>query len=235
MEAGLGEVRTKEDVYRAGFLTVEILFFVLFVVMIVVVISSLALTRQQTKQVASRCPEPVVTSPDAYVNERLGYALLLPRGYRIAGDLSEFLSAATEQPISNWSTTNSYQVVITSASEEQEQEFVRAATYGTAKIDLTNVTALPGSIYLVASNLNQNTEQTDLTVQYSAVTVSGLRGLSYTDLSNESVVIVPYVGSAKLPEGDAVESIFIKMKNGSGTPDVGAFNSIIDSFCYIKT
>ncbi len=214
----------------------------LFVVVAVIAFGGVVLYWREHPNETPNCPDSmgsreigVSSNLGAYYNQRFGFSFAIPSGYRLATDLMQFLNVSSAYPIASWSPENTEEVVVTGSNKLQEQAFVQSATDGEKSINFTNVTGLPRSTYIVVLNLDQKTVQSDLSVPYQHVLVSGLQAIRYTDLANEEVVAVPYDGRAKLANGDPARTIFIKMSNATDSFDPSAFGAVIASFCYVRS
>ena len=190
---------------------------------------------QATKN--SSCPKSNGNLPNSgvYLNRKLGFSFVVPPGYRLATDLMEFLNDRSANPIPNWSLDYTQAVVITASTDADERAFVQGAASDTRKIDFNTVTSLPRSIYIVGMSLDEKTVENGLTLPHQRTSISGLNAISYTNLSNESVSVVPYAGHPEVNSGDSVGTIFIKMSNATSSFDAKAFNTVTVSFCYLES
>ncbi len=219
---------------RAYFSRTRLYLLLTLIILIALGVGGLSLIWGQSRNILTptRSSEVCQSSTLAFYHDtRLGFGFVVPSGYRLATDLMQFLSASSTYQGQDWSPANTDEIVVTASTIEQEQAFVQDAKDGTKDITFTNVTSLPHSIYLTHLGLSQQTVIDNLSKPYKREVVAGLESIRYTDLANETVVVVPYKQEGS-DNANKNESTFIKMSNASDSIDPGAFNSLLASFCY---
>ena len=70
---------------------------------------------------------------DVYTNERLGYSFTIPNGYRLASDYIRFLNTVGPNPIRDYTDKNAEYVLITTANNSAENDFLNEMKQVAAK------------------------------------------------------------------------------------------------------
>ena len=177
-----------------------------------------------------------------YSNERVGFSFNMPQGYRLATDYMRFLDETSGYPISDWSATNTQDVVITRVTDDREQQFVEFAKQGRQALEFNSISSFPESIYIAAVGGTLSTARKANAILplpdkiiFRELTVSGADALRFTNHSNEQVVDIAFNASRTLSSGFPIGSIMVKMGNSTNTFDEPAFDEVVDSFHLIRT
>ena len=179
------------------------------------------------------------TSPaPPYRNERVGFSIDIPPGYRLALKYMRFLDETSGYPIRDWSATNTQEVVLTNVSTDREDTFVDSVSSSEVKpLEFNTITSFPDSIFIsavggtlasaqMANAVLPQPEQ----IVFQKLTVSSAAALRFLNHSNEETVDIAFNASRTLSSGFPIGSIMIKMDNATNTFDETAFDEVVDSF-----
>ena len=187
-----------------------------------------------------------INGTEIYTNKKLGYSFAIPSGYRVAVAYTE-LENVSLHDVKNYTLADAENVLITSASESEEKQFVNTLKARLATLDKNSsdysefaVSAhfldnpvMRKSILINANGVTMDRSKASLernSISYKEVTLAdGVRAIRYSAPAvGIEDVDIPFTRQQSLSTGYPIGEISIKMP--TDVFDQTSFEVLVNSF-----